>query len=109
MSDQDVELLEAIVNVLDDRKARAMARLLHAVQDTKPTEKLNKGGLMAKAAEKAKPNVKGSMPDSEDGDEFEDDDFEDDDLDEDEDFEDDDDIDDDDFYEDDDDFDYDDD
>jgi len=38
MHKQDVELLEAIANILEDRKTRAMARLLHAVNDGKQPE-----------------------------------------------------------------------
>jgi hypothetical protein len=92
MNEQDVELLEAIAHILDERRIRAIARLFNAVQDSSPSEKSEKkGGLMAKASEMAK-EATGALPDEleegfEDG--FEDDDFdEDDDFEDDEDFED---------------------
>jgi DNA-binding XRE family transcriptional regulator len=98
MNEQDVELLEAIAGVLDDRRVRAVTRLLHAVQGAELPNENEKEGFMAKA-EKIK-NPKVTKPLSDFDDDFEDDEYEededfevDDDFDEDKDFEDDDDFD----------------
>jgi transcriptional regulator with XRE-family HTH domain len=93
MQDQDVELLEAIAHLLDERRFRAVTKLLHAVQNTNSSEKGKKDGLMTESADKVTPKINESLPDGDgfdnDGfwDDFEDDeDFDEDFDEEDEDF-----------------------
>jgi transcriptional regulator with XRE-family HTH domain len=96
LNEQDIELLEAIVGVLEVRKARAASKFLSAVQDAKPSTK-ERGNQMANTTEKVmKSQTVGPTPDDDfdDDDGFEDDDFDDcDDFDEDDGFDDDDDYD----------------
>ena len=79
LHEQDVELLEAIVDVLEKRRARTMAKFLNAIRDAKSPTK-NKENPMDKTAEKVrkKQTSKVSFGSDNDEDDFEDgfDDFE---------------------------------
>jgi DNA-binding XRE family transcriptional regulator len=103
MNEQDIELLGAIAGILNERRNRAVARLLHAVRGAKLPNKHENDDLMARAEElKNSKAVKPlSFPDSVDFDDLDDDDF-----DEEDNFDDNDDFDDEDFDDDDDDFDF---
>ena len=65
MNDQDVELLMAIAGILDERRIRAVTKLLHAVQDEKlsnwgnvcDTLEHKKNDIMAKDDKKLKPKA----------------------------------------------------
>ena len=78
LHEQDVELLEAIVEVLEKRRARTMAKFLNAVRDAKsPKSKENPMGKTVKKVRKQQAGKVSSGSDNGD-DEFGDDEFEDD-------------------------------
>jgi transcriptional regulator with XRE-family HTH domain len=89
MHDQDVELLEAIARILDERRVHAMARLLHAVRNPNSSGKGKKDCLMTESIDKSELKINGLLSGSDDGDIFDEDledDLEDDSFDDDEDF-----------------------
>jgi predicted transcriptional regulator len=86
MNEQDVELLDSIAGVLDERRVRAVTRLLHAVQGTELPNKKEKEGLMAEAEKITSKKVTKPLSGFDDADFEDNEDFEDDDYEEDEDF-----------------------
>lgn len=80
MREQDVELLDAIAAILDERRRRAVAKLLHAVQNEKSQDKSKSKDLSEKQKNKIPPKqAEDDVFDDDDIEDFFDDDYSDDD------------------------------